>query len=228
MNILPRFTSALVITAMIALGATEVLADPCLTVYPAGETYFYFDPAYHTLVDETHREFDPSIAIYGLVLIERKAAKVAYDIHQAPHLRGFIPASSDPRGFMVSSRSFQLIVDGFSNRPTTFDNVTLIVETQLDCPAGIWIDGTPLENGRRVLGDLQVSTPAKGNNYSDVLIVDVIVEGCGSVEIWAFADEDENGERDGGECFSAFGRDFRLPVRKVSWGGVKESFGTRR
>ena len=73
------------------------------------------------------------------------------------------------------------------------------------------------------IGDLVVSTPtANGNNYSDTMTFEVNWHGCYGLHIWAFADENNNGTRDGGECFTAYSHDVTIPTSEASWGQIKK------
>ena len=79
---------------------------------------------------------------------------------------------------------------------------------------------TPLE-GFKPIGDLVVSTPASGNNYSDTMLLQFASSGCTLIRTWAFADEDYDLIHDGGECFSAYSHDLTVPVAESSWGKIK-------
>jgi hypothetical protein len=84
------------------------------------------------------------------------------------------------------------------------------------------VGGSPVVGNRIAIGDLVVSTPTPaGGNYSDTITKFVEWGGCYGVRIWAFADENHNGMRDGGECFTAFSHDSTVPAQKASWGAVK-------
>jgi hypothetical protein len=74
-------------------------------------------------------------------------------------------------------------------------------------------------------GNLVVSTPTEyGNNYSDTIALDINWSGCIGVHIWAFSDENFNGVRDGGECFTAFSHDLTIPAENSSWGRLKAEY----
>ncbi len=75
------------------------------------------------------------------------------------------------------------------------------------------------------IGDLVVSTPTpRGGNVSDIVTQNLTWENCIALRIYAFADENYNLNRDGGECFSAYSHDTTVPVKESTWGAVKELY----
>ena len=68
--------------------------------------------------------------------------EIAYDIYQAPGLAGF-QEDAENQGLYTMEQDFTLIVDGFSNVPTTFVNVLLVFDLiEPDgCTPVITIDG---------------------------------------------------------------------------------------
>jgi hypothetical protein len=98
----------------------------------------------------------------------------------------------------------------------------------MTCPPNVLIDGNPVGN-MVSLGSLAVSTPtAQGNNYSDTMVLDVSWAECAEMEFWAFDDENMNGVKDGGECFSAFSHDTAVPAENSSVGTIKVRFAPAR
>ena len=86
----------------------------------------------------------------------------------------------------------------------------------------IRVDGMLLDDLVYSVGDLLVATPTPtGNNYSDVLTFDVTWYGCYGLHVWAYADENYNNEKDGGECFTAFSHDITIDTEDTSWGAIK-------
>ena len=74
-------------------------------------------------------------------------------------------------------------------------------------------------------GDCVVSTPTPtGHNYSDTKSIAIDWRGCYGVHIWAFADANHDGKREGGECFTAFSQDIQIPAHDKTWGTIKEIF----
>jgi hypothetical protein len=138
---------------------------------------------------------------------------------------------AENQGLYTMEHDFTLVIDGFSNVPTTYTNILIVFDLiEPDgCTPTISIDGNaPLYDAGLgwyyPAGDLMVSTPAMGGNYSDTLEFDFSWTGCSSVRIWAFSDADYNMVRDGGECFSAYSHDLTLPAEETSWGSIKAKY----
>lgn len=207
------------------------LADPCLMVYPDGTCIYHYDPAEYYTVGPGDPLYDAMYDRGGEVLIDINTGEIAYDIYQAPGLVGF---QEDPynQGLYTMEMDFTLIVDGYSNTPTTYTNVLLVFDTfQPDgCTPVITIDGSPplYDAGLGYyypIGDLAVSTPLPyGGSYSDTMTFDFMWSGCSGLRIWAFADADYNLQRDGGECFSAYSHDLTVPTKETSWGKIKSIY----
>jgi hypothetical protein len=84
---------------------------------------------------------------------------------------------------------------------------------------------TPLEGNTYSLGDLTVSTLThEGKHSSDTIVKSITWSGCYGMRIWAFADENFNGVRDGGECFTAFSHDSTVPSEEKTWGEIKSLY----
>ena len=82
---------------------------------------------------------------------------------------------------------------------------------------------------RRVLGMVaelrrEVSTPLPDGDYSDTIELMVSWSGCYGIHIWAFSDENYNGVRDGGECFTAYSHDTVVGVEESTWGAIKSIY----
>jgi hypothetical protein len=104
--------------------------------------------------------------------------------------------------------------------------VNILVKFDKTVPTGcvpeIFINGLRVTGMTYNAGDLVVSTPTPyGNNYSDTKTLDLSWRGCYGVHVWAFSDEDHDGKRDGGECFTAFSHDLMIPVQGSTWGAIK-------
>jgi hypothetical protein len=205
-------------------------ADPCLIVYPDGVAIYHYDPAEYYTVTMGDSLYDAMYDRGGEVLIDINTGEIAYDIYQAPGLSGF-EEDADNQGLYTMDQDFTLIVDGFSNAPTTYTNILLVFDmiSPDGCTPVILIDGNaPLYDAGLgyyfPIGDLAVSSPAQGGNYSDVLSFDFSWTGCNSIRIWAFADDNFNLVRDGGECFSAFSHDLTVPTQTRSWGELKNQY----
>lgn len=220
---------ALVLLAIAFVGLTVGVAgaDPCLTVYPDAPCTYHYDPAEYYTVTVGNPLYDAAYDRGGEVLIDANTNEIAYQIYQAPNLIGFVSDSAN-QGYYTMSLDFGLIIDGWSNQPTTYVNILLVFD-QIQpngCVPTISIDGNPplYDAGLGYyypIGDLAVSTPAQGNSYSDTETFPFSWDGCQQVRIWAFSDADYNLVHDGGECFSAFSHDLTVPAKTSSWGAMK-------
>jgi hypothetical protein len=202
-------------------------ADPCLVVYPAGPCVYHFDPSEYYLVGPGHPYYDAEYDRGGYVLLETGTDEVDLSIYQAPMLEGFEESTEGNDGFFFMSTDFELIVDGFSNNPTTFVNVLIMFDqfSPDGCLPQIEVNYEPVSGYSYEAGDLVVSTPTPhGNNYSDTMTFLVSWRGCYGVRIWAFSDENYNGVRDGNECFTAFSHDISIPTDESTWGEIKTKF----
>jgi len=221
----------LIVSAAVLLLPATGLADPCLVVYPDVGVVYHYDPAEYYTVGPGDPLYDPLYDRGGVVLIEVGTNDIDLSIYQAPNLVGFV-ADSMLQGYFTMEHDFNLIVDGFSNAPTTYVNVIVVMD--LVQPAGctpiISIDGNSPSYDAGLkwyypIGDLEVSSPTgTGGNYSDTMTFPFSWTGCSNLRIWAFSDADYNLQRDGGECFSAFSHDLTVPTEAKTWGAVKSLY----
>ncbi|MFA4947400.1 MAG: hypothetical protein WC674_02690 [Candidatus Krumholzibacteriia bacterium] len=201
--------------------------DPCLVVYPDAPCTYHYDPAEYYTVGPGDPLYDPLYDRGGWVLLETATNKVDLSIYQAPHITGFVATYNGDEGYFFGGTTFSLIIDGFSNQPTTYSDVLVIFDgvVPTGCVPSLSVDGMPVTGDMYHAGDLVVSTPTPdGNNYSDTKTVLIDWRGCYGVRIWAFADADHDHERDGGECFTAFSHDLTIPVRETTWGAIKDLY----
>jgi len=206
-------------------------ADPCLTVYTDGPCTYHYDPAEYYTVGPGDPLYDPMYDRGGEVLIVIGSNEIEYNVYQAPGLTGFV---MDPvnQGFFTSGNDLDVVVDGFNNAPITYVNIILVFDKVEPswCQPAITVNGNAVSYQAGLgwyypIGDLAVSTPTPfGNNYSDVVIEQVLWGVCNGVRIWAFADADHDLKRDGGECFSAFSHDLTIPTQDATWGAIKEMY----
>jgi hypothetical protein len=211
--------------------AAQANPDPCLIVYPDAPCKYHYDPAEYYTVGPGDPLYDPMYDRGGEVLIDINNDEIAYDIYQAPNITGFV-MDSENQGYYTDSMDFDLIVDGWSNNPTTYVNILLVFDRVEPswCQPDILIDGNPVMYDEDLgwyypIGDLEVSTPTpNGNNYSDTITQHVSWSNCVAIRIYAFSDENYNLHRDCGECFSAFSHDTTVPTQDKSWGAIKEMY----
>ncbi len=203
------------------------VCDPCLVVYPEGPCIYYYDPAEYYTVGPGNPFYNAAYDRGGKVLLLVGTNQIDLSIYQAPGLAGFLPTPNGDEGYYFKGTSFKLIIDGFSHSPTTYSNILVVFDKTMPagCVPAILINGSPLGGNVFHAGDLVVHTPtANGKNYSDVLTLSVSAVGCSGVHVWAFADDNYNGIRDGGECFTAFSHDTTIPIEASSWGRVKAMY----
>lgn len=207
-----------------APGAT--VADPCLVVYPTSPATYHYDVNEYYTVSFGHPLYDALYDRGGEVLIDLNSNGIAYNIYQSPNLTGFQPSVNGEEGYFFIGSGYDLIIDGFSNMPTTYENIILVFDPEPAwCTPQIFVDGNAVFGNSIALGDLTVATPTPdGNNYSDILVKSISWNGCYGLRMWAFADINYNGVRDGGECFTAFSHDATVPNVNVSWGAVKNLY----
>lgn len=217
----------MLICSIVALTTGAVHADPCLVVYPDSPCIYRYDPNEYYTVGPGDSLYDPEYDRGGEVLLDVWTDEIDPSIYQAPGLAGFEPAYDGNDGYVFTGTDFTLILDGFSNTPTTYVNILVVFDDVVPpgCPPEIYIDGELLTGLIYEAGDLEVTTPTPdGNNYSDVMTFEVSWRGCYGVHIWAFSDEDYDGIKVDGECFTAFSHDITIPVESMSWGAIKSTF----
>lgn len=202
------------------------MADPCLIVYPGNECIYMYDPSEYYTVEPGHPLYDPEFDRGGEVLILTNTNEIDYSIYQAPNLTGFLTSYEGMEGFFFYGTTFTLTLDGFSHDQTIYENIKLVfgfVEKKGDCVPTIIVDGNTLGDLVYPVGDMVVSTPTEqGNNYSDIMTFEVSWWGCYGLHVWAYADENYNGRKDGGECFTAFSHDITINTEDTSWGAIKK------
>ncbi|MCD6379669.1 hypothetical protein J7M07_04410 [bacterium] len=222
-----KIVLAVVVVFAITIAPGVLRADPCLVVYPdIACTYYYSTEEYYT-VGPGDSLYDSEYDRGGEVLLEIGTNEIDFSIYQAPIISGFEPSSGENEGYVFENTNFTLYLDGFSNNPTTYTNILVVFDKILPdgCLPSIIIDGQMLAGNVYSAGDLVVSTPTEhGNNYSDTIALDIDWSGCIGVHIWAFSDENYNGVRDGGECFTAFSHDVTIPTENSSWGRLKAEY----
>jgi len=204
--------------------ATMADPDPCLVVYPDVPCVYHYDVTEYYTVGPGHPLYDPVYDRGGAVLLEVGTDEIDESIYQAPYLTGFEPSVDGNDGYVFTGTYFGIIIDGFSNEPTTYENILVVFDqfAPSSCAPHITVEGVPLEVYVYAAGNLAVMTPTPGgNNYSDTMILDIGWWGCYGVHIWAFADENHNGILDGGECFTAYSHDAMVPAEEKTWGWIK-------
>jgi hypothetical protein len=225
-------TTAGVVSMLAAIVLTNAaLADPCLVVYPAGSCVYHYDPSEYYTVGPSDPFYDPLYDRGGEVLLRISDNSIDLSIYQAPNLVGFV-ADSVNQGYFTLETDLDIVIDGFSNSPTTYENIILVFDRVEPswCVPGLTVDGNAVSYQSGLgwyypIGDLVVSTPTLyGNNYSDTKTVHVSFQNCSTIRIYAFSDVDHDLQRDGGECFSAFSHDTTVPTEDSTWGGIKEMY----
>lgn len=215
--------AAMLVAALGGLAA----ADPCLVVYPDGPCVYHYDPTEYYVVGPGDPLYDPMYDRGGYVLLETGTNEIDFSIYQAPGLIGFEMSTGGNDGYFFIGNEFDLIIDGFSNEPTTYVNIIVMFDKTdpLGCVPYIEIDGVPLAGMSFNAGDLVVSTPTpEGNNYSDTKTYHVYWRTCYGVHVWAYSDANYNGMHDGGECFTAYSHDLTIPVESQTWGAIKSLY----
>lgn len=222
MNAMRAGVFAIAVSAFVILAGGALRADPCLVVYSSGPCTYHYDPTEYSTVGPGDPLYDPLYDRGGKVLLEAGSHEIDLSIYQAPHLTGFVATYDGNEGYFIDGTDFTLIIDGFSNSPTTYPNILVMFDKFMPtgCTPQIYADGTPVTGGTYGAGDLVVSTPY-GSHYSDTKTVHISWRGCIGLRIWAFADADHDGKRDGGECFTAFSHDLTIPVQDKTWGSIK-------
>ncbi len=230
-----RLRVVLIAAAMlVAVGALvwapAASADPCLIVYPGSTCVYHYDPAEYYTVGPGDPLYDPVYDRGGEVLIDINSNEIAYNVYQAPNLVGFV-MDSENQGWYTDDMDLDIVVDGFSNVPTTYANILMVFDRvePAFCVPQVWVDGNAVSYSAGLgwyypLGDLVVSTPTSGNNYSDVITVHLSWSSCIGLRIYAFSDVDYDLHRDGGECFSAYSHDTTVPTEDSTWGAIKEMY----
>ena len=219
---------AIIPLLVLIVTAGAAWADPCLVVYPTGPCIYHYDTDEYYTVGPGHPLYDPAYDRGGDVLLETGSNEIDGSIYQAPGLAGFEPSTDGNDGYVFIGTEFDLVVDGFANAPTTYVNVLVVFDKVVPagCEPQILVDGAPIAAYVYPLGDLVVSTPTpEGGHFSDTFVLDVSWRGCYGIHVWAFSDENGNGVRDGGECFTAFSHDLVVPARDATWSEIKQAGG---
>lgn len=217
---------AIVVTLGSCLAATPSFADPCLVVYPAGPCTYHYSPSEYYVVTAGHPLYDPAFDRGGQVLLTLVSNSIDLSVYQPPQLTGFVPDTAN-QGFEFVGNAADLVIDGYANAPTTYSDILLVFDRPLPtgCAPVVTVDGLPVTGGRIAVGSLVVQTPVGyGNSYSDTITRHIAWSGCAGLRVWAFADEDHNGVRTGGECFTAFSHDTVVPTARDAWGSLKAQY----
>ena len=207
--------------------SSVAIADPCLVVYPTGPCVYHYDITDYYTVGPGDMYYDAEYDRGGEVLLEVGTNEIDYSIYQAPGLMGFEVSTDGDDGYVFLDTESDLVLDGFSNTPTTYVNIIVVFDKFVpsDCVPSIMVNGMPVTGNTYSAGDLAVTTPTPdGNNYSDTMTLFVQWHGCYGLHIWAFSDENYNGIHDGGECFTAFSHDSTIPTENSTWGSIKSMY----
>ena len=224
---LPMGALALLTVFLLSMDPTHATAEPCLMVYPDGPSIYHYESAENYLVGPGHPLYDPAYDRGGWVLIDANTDEIALEVYQAPNLSGF-ELDEENQGWYFEGTFMDLVVDGFSNTPTTYANVTLVFEALANsCMPNVMVNGQPAQPApdgtyHFPIGDLVVQTPAgQGNNYSDITSVALDWSACAEIDVWAWADENGDGIRQGFECRTAFSKNTTVPTESGAWGALK-------
>ncbi len=214
-----------IVTSIIGLIQPTLMAGPCLIVYPANDCIYMYDPNLYYTVGPGHPLYDPENARNGEVIYRTETNEIDYSIYQAPNLTGFMPSIDGMKGYFFSGMSFTLILDSFSGEQEIYKNVKLVFgfkDNRINCRPTVLVNEICLDNLVYSVGDIVVSkTNEQGNNYSETMTFSVTWYGCYSMYVWAYADENYNGEKDGCECGTAFSYDITISTEDTSWGAIK-------
>lgn len=227
MKVLRKSVFLFLASLALVLASGALMADPCLVVYPDGACVYHYDPAEYYAVGPGEPYYDPMYDRGGEVLLELASNEIDMSIYQAPGLAGFEMSTGGNDGYFFHENTFTLLVDGFSNAPTTYVNILLVFDKTVPtgCTPVVLVNGVMVTGSTYGIGDLVVSTPTPdGNNYSDTRAFDIEWYGCSGMHVWAFADADYDGKKDGGECFTAFSHDLTVPTEDTTWGGIKSLY----
>jgi hypothetical protein len=129
-------------------------------------------------------------------LIDINSNEIALDVYQAPNLAGFEISTRGEEGYFSIGTEFDLVIDGWSNEPTTYVNILLVFDPEPDyCSPVITVDGAAVSGDAYSCGYLDVTTPTPyGNNYSDTMTKHIAWSGCSGIRIWPFSDANYTGK----------------------------------
>lgn len=223
------FAIIVVAVAVSLIRPTVVSADPCLMVYPTGPTRYHYDTNEYYTVTFGHPLYDPAYDRGGEVLIDINTGEIALDIYLSPRLTGFDPSIGGQEGYFFMGSSLDLVIDGRANKPAVYRNILLVFDPDPgSCQPLVTVNMNTVIGDSYAMGTLVVSQPTPYESYeagySENIVAQVKWQGCYGVRIWAFADENYNGVKDGGECFTAFSHDVTVPVQHETWGAIKNFY----
>lgn len=225
-------TAATILVVGLLLSPGLLWADACLMAYSTGPCVYHYSSSDFYTVSAGDPLYDPAYDRNGEVLIKFGLDEIALDVYQAPGLTGFVHDEVN-QGYFSIGTDYDLVIDGFSNEPTTYYNILLVFDSfePASCVPTITIDGNPplYDAGLGYyypIGDLVVQTPTPlGNNYSDTVMFTIHWDLCSGLRVWAFADEDYNLVHNPSvECFTAFSHDLTVPVKEETWSAIKGMF----
>jgi hypothetical protein len=218
--------------------------DPCLLVYPTLPTTYHYNPFKYYTVSAGHPLYDPAYDRGGEVLIMHRMFypdRIAYEVYQAPDLTGF-EAATGTTGYYFTATSFDLVIDGWSNFPTTRSDIRLKFKPiPDDCTPTITLNGTPVTGPhyRILLGDLVVTTPVvtpTRTYYSDTMTLYVEWSGCIGLYMIAWEDCDHNWQQTPcadcedettnccHHCNITCAHGAVIPVEEETWGAIKAMY----
>ena len=159
--------SVFIAAILVCFASGVVNADPCLVVYPDSPCVYHYDINEYYTVGPGDPLYDPMYDRGGQVLIDINWDTIGYSVYQAPNLVGFTPSTDENEGYFFLEKDFTLIIDGFSNVPTTYVNILLMFDDVVPegCMPAITVDGMPVTDGVYYVGDLEVSTPTPSGDY---------------------------------------------------------------
>ena len=137
------FVPSVCLCIIAVFSAVQLHADPCLVLYPNNPCTYLYDPDEYYTVVPGHPLYDPEYDRGGEVLLEVGTDEVDLSIYQAPYLTGFEVAYDGNDGYIFSATVFTLVVDGFSNTPTTYVNILVVFDRMVPdgCEPEIYVDG---------------------------------------------------------------------------------------
>ncbi len=139
-----------VLAGLVLLASSSaLLADPCLVVYPDAPCIYQYSPSEYYTVGPGHPLYDAQYDRGGQVLLEIGTNEVDLSIYQAPHITGFVATYDGDEGYIFGGTTFNLIIDGFSNVPTTYPDVLVIFDKVVPsgCVPELTVNGMPVTGG---------------------------------------------------------------------------------
>ena len=204
------------------------VAEPLLLVYPSSPAVFRYDPACYEVLSPADPNYDPAYDIGGKMLWDRVEQRVPIEIYRAPDLHGFRVSPFGLNEFVTMTNQFHMIVDGFFVAPRQLNELYLkVLPYPNHTSVLVTVAGDTMDRLITRIPGFYVSTQIEHGYFSDTQQLYVTWSGGVGMRLTVYGDKNGDLVYDNGlPRFSIYVMDATIPVKNMTWGGIKTLYGS--